>query len=144
MTVALYDDTLKQAVAQWISRQTNTDVGIGSVQPLPIFSLTITENNTGASTTLRYGNVPPNTSLSLSPVMDVYFRNLDASTATQLTSLIDTQDADFSFTFFYKTSSNTFGAYTRRRVAQSAVGAAARRTSRQAQLVKRLEFGHLY
>lgn len=112
VTVALYDDALKQAVAQWISRQTDSDVGIGSVQPLPIYSLTVTENNSGASTTLPYGAVPPNTSLSLSPVMDVYFHNLDAATASQLTGLIDSQDADFSFTFFYKTSSNSLGAYT--------------------------------
>ncbi len=112
MRLALYDDTLKNASALWISQQTNASVTISNVLPLPIFSLTITENNTGVTTTLPQGSVNASTSLVVSPVMDIYFRNLSDLTAQQLEAAIDSKQTDFSFTYYYKTSSTTLGAYT--------------------------------
>jgi microcystin-dependent protein len=112
LRLALYDDTLKSAAALWISKQTNAAVSINSVLPLPIYSLTITENNTGVTTTLPQGPVGPNVSLVLAPQMDIYFRDLSPDIAAQLTQAIASNDTDFSFTYYYKTSSTALGAYT--------------------------------
>lgn len=112
LRLALYDDTLKSAAALWISKQTNANVSINSVLPLPIYSLTITENNTGVTTTLPQGPIGPSVSLVLAPQMDIYFRNLSPDTANELTQAIATNDTDFTFTYYYKTSSTALGAYT--------------------------------
>jgi len=112
LRLALYDDALKSAAASWISQQTNSAVSINSVLPLPIYSLTISENSTGATATLPQGRITPGTSLVMSPVMDIYFRNLTPALTQQLANVIDQQQADFTFTYYYKTSNTILGAYT--------------------------------
>ncbi len=112
MRLALYDDSLKRAAALWVSDRTNTHVAIGDLQVLPIFTLKVMEQNTGQYAMFPEGSSSSTTRIALSPVQDVYFRNMSAPIASTFTQLLDTGNADFTFEYSFKKAGTILGSYT--------------------------------
>jgi microcystin-dependent protein len=107
LSLDVYDDALKSAVAKWASVKSGAYVSPADVEPLPISTLTIHES----ASTLTASYPENGGTVILPPTLPVYFRHLTAASATLLTSAIDQGAAQFTFKFAYQKASNVIGAY---------------------------------
>jgi hypothetical protein len=103
MQVALYNDAIRLAAANYLSRQSGTFVRIENVLPLPLMECTLVERLTNCKALPLFFDSTATATVTF---------QLSKDQATNLCSLIDNEMAQFAFAYKFKKASTEISSYS--------------------------------